>query len=29
VAKVMAPLMSDTLGGDRFDVVVPVPLHRM
>ena len=29
VAKVMAPLMSDTLGGGRFDVVVPVSLHCM
>jgi hypothetical protein len=29
VAKVMAPLMSGTLGGGRFDVVVPVSLHCM
>ena len=25
----MAPLMSDTHGGGRFDAVMPVPLHRM
>jgi predicted amidophosphoribosyltransferase len=29
VERVMAPLMSDTHGGGRFDAVMPVPLHRM
>jgi len=28
VEKVMAPLMAGSLDGGRFDVVVPVPLHR-
>ena len=28
VEKVMAPLMAGSLGGGRFDLVVPVPLHR-
>ena len=28
VEKVMAPCVSDTHGGGRFDAVVPVPLHR-
>src|SRR5215210_1326543 len=28
VQKVMTPLMADSLDGGRFDVVVPVPLHR-
>lgn len=29
VGKVMAPLMADTVAGERFDAVVPVPLHRL
>ena len=28
VEKVMAPLMASFLDGGRFDLVVPVPLHR-
>jgi competence protein ComFC len=28
VEKVMAPLMAGSLDGGRFDLVVPVPLHR-
>ena len=28
VEKVMAPLMANSLDGDRLDLVVPVPLHR-
>ncbi len=28
VEKVMAPLLAGVLGGGRFEVVVPVPLHR-
>ena len=28
VEKVMAPLMTNLFDGDRFDAVVPVPLHR-
>ena len=28
VGKLAAPLMLQALGDDRFDVVVPVPLHR-
>ena len=28
VEKVMAPLMADSLSGERYDGVVPVPLHR-
>jgi competence protein ComFC len=29
VEKIMAPCMLGTLGGGRFDAVVPVPPHRM
>jgi predicted amidophosphoribosyltransferase len=28
VGKLAAPLMLQVLGHDRFDTVVPVPLHR-
>ena len=28
VEKVMAPLMAGALGGEKYDGVVPVPLHR-
>ena len=28
VERLMAPLMAGSLGGERFDAVVPVPLHR-
>jgi predicted amidophosphoribosyltransferase len=28
VEKVMAPLMANLFDDDRFDAVVPVPLHR-
>lgn len=28
VESLMAPLMAESLGGERFDAVVPVPLHR-